>query len=475
MAISDNLELEKKDITPTKETVHDDSDIEDLIEVEITEEEGDRSLLLATNAMSSASRINLLELICAYISLFIMNKPKIASSIVVTFLVAMVLVVNLTLNNAPASTPESIVGHDYTSITSKYDLTVGHIDHWCLQGGDEKCRCEDPLQPSKKEGYRNWQKAHDMNKARIDDAFSDIDDDYYIKDYVDIVFLGENIVEAWAGRSVSFNSTFASDVKEKFDKKFSKKNGGKFNGVPLGIAGDTTSNVLWRIQNGEMPDYLNPAVWWLVLGTNDLAMKQCSEEVVLLGILRVVEEITAARPDAKIVISSILPMTTDKQGRVPIISKKENKKNGKKDEKVDNKKHADERRHLQEELRALKGKDKIPTVQAAKRKGKDKTPTVQVRKSAFAWTRISLWPSVSALNSVLKVFCSKHKHIVFFDAYDIFIDTETDDDIPAVKKEMVKSYALGQPSIEGHEALIKGMGQKMTNYYKKWYGEFFDG
>lgn len=166
----------------------------------------------------------------------------------------------------------------------------------------------------------------------ITSAFTDADDDFYFQDLVDVVFIGENIVETWAGRSIGFNSTFTTDVKKKYDKIFQKSNGGKFNGLPLGIAGDTTSNVLWRIQNGEMPDYLNPSVWWLVVGTNDLAMGQCSEEIVLLGILRVVEEITEMHPLAKIVISSILPMTTDKKGRVPNLSNEDKK------EKVDPKK-----------------------------------------------------------------------------------------------------------------------------------------
>merc|ERR1711983_284230 len=105
-----------------------------------------------------------------------------------------------------------------------------------------------------------------------------------------------------------------------FDSLFDKEDsGGKYNGLPLGVAGDTAPNVLWRIQNGELPSYLNPKVFWLLLGTNDLAIKQCSEEVVLLGILRVIEELQSLRPDAKIVVNSILPLTDDRKGRVPDI------------------------------------------------------------------------------------------------------------------------------------------------------------
>ena len=57
-----------------------------------------------------------------------------------------------------------------------------------------------------------------------------------------------------------------------------------------------------------MPYDFNPKVWWLVLGMNDLTRMQCSEEIVVLGILRIVEEIRLRKPDAKIVINSLLPM-----------------------------------------------------------------------------------------------------------------------------------------------------------------------
>ena len=39
---------------------------------------------------------------------------------------------------------------------------------------------------------------------------------------------------------------------------------------------------------------------WLVLGMNDLTRTQCSEEIVVLGILRVVEEIRLRKPDAMV-------------------------------------------------------------------------------------------------------------------------------------------------------------------------------
>jgi len=59
-----------------------------------------------------------------------------------------------------------------------------------------------------------------------------------------------------------------------------------------------------------MPADLIPKVWWINVGLFDLARHECSAQVVLLGILRIVEEIRNKKPDAFIVIGGILPAST---------------------------------------------------------------------------------------------------------------------------------------------------------------------
>jgi lysophospholipase L1-like esterase len=56
-----------------------------------------------------------------------------------------------------------------------------------------------------------------------------------------------------------------------------------------------------------MPNTLNPSVWWIEIGSNDLMKGQCAEEAVLLGILHLAEYISTQKPGAMIVINSILP------------------------------------------------------------------------------------------------------------------------------------------------------------------------
>lgn len=69
-----------------------------------------------------------------------------------------------------------------------------------------------------------------------------------------------------------------------------------------------------------MSPTVEPRVWWLSLGMNDLGRMQCSEEVVVIGILRVVEEILTRKPGAKIVINSMLPMADIRGGIYPLMS-----------------------------------------------------------------------------------------------------------------------------------------------------------
>jgi beta-glucosidase len=101
-----------------------------------------------------------------------------------------------------------------------------------------------------------------------------------------------------------------------YESLFDKSQGADFQGLALGIAGDKTFNLLWRIQNGEVPDSLHPSVWWLLIGTNDFQRNDphCSPEVVVLGVKRVIEELRRLRPGSTIVLNSLLPRSDSDDG-----------------------------------------------------------------------------------------------------------------------------------------------------------------
>lgn len=60
-----------------------------------------------------------------------------------------------------------------------------------------------------------------------------------------------------------------------------------------------------------MPASLQSKVWWLLIGTNDLASGGCTPETVLIGIINIVKEIQIHNQDTTVVVNSILPRPGD--------------------------------------------------------------------------------------------------------------------------------------------------------------------
>lgn len=108
-----------------------------------------------------------------------------------------------------------------------------------------------------------------------------------------------------------------------------------------------------------MPDSLYPSVWWILIGGNDLNIGQCSEEVVVLGILRLAELIAEQKPGSVIVINSILPALT----------------------------------------------------------------TVRPRMKTAHFKEFDLFPSIQVINEQLEKFCQKHATFEFFDATPLFFES----------------------------------------------------
>ncbi|CAN9501705.1 unnamed protein product [Ophioblennius macclurei] len=71
----------------------------------------------------------------------------------------------------------------------------------------------------------------------------------------------------------------------------------------FGIGGDTTSNVLWRLQNGELEN-IRPKVVVLWVGTNNY---EHTAEQVAGGIVAIGQELISRLPKAKIVVLGLLP------------------------------------------------------------------------------------------------------------------------------------------------------------------------
>ena len=70
---------------------------------------------------------------------------------------------------------------------------------------------------------------------RRDSPAVGVDDAYEL----DVVFVGDSITEQRQGTAMGKPHDDYTGIKEVFDKTFTKKKGGEFNGIALGISGDT--------------------------------------------------------------------------------------------------------------------------------------------------------------------------------------------------------------------------------------------
>lgn len=137
-----------------------------------------------------------------------------------------------------------------------------------------------------------WHKRHQTNVDRAKQGKAEL------------LFLGDSITEGWTW----------GDNQTIFDKTF-----GKYTTANFGIGGDQTQNLLWRLQNGSVGK-LQPKLVVLMIGTNNFGHSNHTPEQVAGGVRAVIDEITRAFPDARILLMGVLPYgheaTSDSRVRV---------------------------------------------------------------------------------------------------------------------------------------------------------------
>ncbi len=118
------------------------------------------------------------------------------------------------------------------------------IDHWCLRGDDDSCRCEDPLVPVSRGEFKTWTKAHRANKEMLS---ATAEKSKAEAASVQVAFVGESLVEEMSGRWMGQSRGPQLDkMANMFESKFSSTEHG-VKGVALGIAGDTVRTILFYI------------------------------------------------------------------------------------------------------------------------------------------------------------------------------------------------------------------------------------
>jgi lysophospholipase L1-like esterase len=147
----------------------------------------------------------------------------------------------------------------------------------------------------------NSKKAHEalVEKARLGATTARID----------VYFIGDSITRRWG----------CSDPQYRELLQHWQKNFFGWNAANFGWGGDTTSNILWRLNNGEL-EGLHPKVFVILAGTNNLATtpEECDPEEIALGIKAIIETCQRKVPNAKIILTAIFPRN-DNRGALPAI------------------------------------------------------------------------------------------------------------------------------------------------------------
>ena len=105
----------------------------------------------------------------------------------------------------------------------------------------------------------------------------------------EVIFLGDSITQGWEGAG----------------KKAWADNFAAFKPVNLGIGGDQTGHVLWRITEGKEIDPLKPKLAVIMIGTNNTGGH--SAEQIAGGIKAIVDELRKQKPDMKILLLGVFP------------------------------------------------------------------------------------------------------------------------------------------------------------------------
>ncbi|MHC4673064.1 MAG: platelet-activating factor acetylhydrolase IB subunit [Planctomycetota bacterium] len=123
-----------------------------------------------------------------------------------------------------------------------------------------------------------WVKRHESFNARAQQG------------NVDLVFIGNSITHSW----------------ENAGKEIWSKYYGHRRAMNLGISGDRTQHVLWRLDHGNI-DGISPKVAVLMIGTNNSNGTDNMAEEIADGITAIVKRLTSKLPRTRVLILGIFP------------------------------------------------------------------------------------------------------------------------------------------------------------------------
>lgn len=137
-------------------------------------------------------------------------------------------------------------------------------------------------QPTPRNVEYSWMSIADWYRAHADDV------EQAAKGEATVVFAGDSITQGWQW-APSWQGAFAP-----------------YNPLNLGIGGDKTENLLWRLQNSATGQ-LDPKVAVLLIGVNNFGHSDDSAEDVYAGVRANIQQLKSSFPNAKLLTLSIFP------------------------------------------------------------------------------------------------------------------------------------------------------------------------
>ena len=159
-------------------------------------------------------------------------------------------------------------------------LVVSSISAPAVAQVAQQAELHSAVKPIPKASNQGWMDRHEKMNARVKEG------------NVDLLMIGDSITHGWEGSG-----------KEIWAKYYAPRNA-----VNLGIGGDRTQHVIWRLKNGNI-DGISPKAAVLMIGTNN--SNDNTPEEIADGIEAIVEILRTDLPKIKVLILAIFPRGTN--------------------------------------------------------------------------------------------------------------------------------------------------------------------
>jgi lysophospholipase L1-like esterase len=143
---------------------------------------------------------------------------------------------------------------------------------------------------------RGWSDRHELLNGRAAESGEN----------AQVIFIGDSITQGWEGEG-----------KDVWAKYYAPRNA-----VNLGIGGDRTQHVLWRLDNGNIKG-LKPKVAVLMIGTNNSNGEDNTPDQIVEGVTAIVAKLREKLPGTKILLHAIFPRSENysaQRGKLAMIN-----------------------------------------------------------------------------------------------------------------------------------------------------------